>query len=199
VIGSRQDGDWANQSVRPGVRNRIVFDYFTLDGVVNNDPNFSAYIVLPSIDALQEFKMQSGVYPANEATQINVLTKSGGNAFHGSLFEFVRDTTLTLPPSRLSPSISSSRRSNGTITASRLGAPSSFRSRSTADTSSSLWSTTNARRAAEFPKRLPCAHRGMFGGDFSALGTAYTIPSGTRNLPGTSFHPVPSTRFRRLY
>ena len=45
-----------------GVRNRIVFDYFTLDGVVNNDPNFNTYIVLPSIDALQEFKVQSGVY-----------------------------------------------------------------------------------------------------------------------------------------
>ena len=97
---SRQGGDRANQSISAG-GNRIVFDYFTLDGVVNTDPNFNTYIVLPSIDALQEFKVQTGVYPAefgHEATQINVLTKSGGNAFHGSLFEFVRNNDFDAAP-----------------------------------------------------------------------------------------------------
>src|SRR5262249_39575824 len=80
---------------------RIMLNYFTLDGVVNTDPNFNTYIVLPSIDALQEFKVQTGVYPAefgHEATQINVLTKSGGNAFHGSLFEFVRNNAFDAAP-----------------------------------------------------------------------------------------------------
>ena len=53
-----------------------MFDHFTLDGVNNTDPNFNTYVVLPSIDALQEFKVQTGVYPAEfgrNATQINVL------------------------------------------------------------------------------------------------------------------------------
>jgi hypothetical protein len=97
---SRQGGDRANQSISAG-GNRIVYDYFTLDGVVNTDPNFNTYIVLPSIDALQEFKVQTGVYPAefgHEATQINVLTKSGGNTFHGSLFEFVRNNDFDAAP-----------------------------------------------------------------------------------------------------
>jgi hypothetical protein len=97
---ARQGGDRANQAISAG-GNRIVFDYFTLDGVVNTDPNFNTYIVLPSIDALQEFKVQTGVYPAefgHEATQINVLTKSGGNAFHGSLFEFVRNNKFDALP-----------------------------------------------------------------------------------------------------
>lgn len=97
---SRQGGDRANQSISAG-GNRIVFDYFTLDGVVNTDPNFNTYIVLPSIDALQEFKVQTGVYPAefgHGATQINVLTKSGGNAFHGALFEFVRNNKFDALP-----------------------------------------------------------------------------------------------------
>ena len=97
---SRQGGDRANLSISAG-GNRIVYDYFTLDGVVNTDPNFNTYIVLPSIDALQEFKVQTGVYPAefgHEATQINVLTKSGGNAFHGSLFEFVRNNDFDALP-----------------------------------------------------------------------------------------------------
>ena len=97
---ARQGGDRGNQSISAG-GNRIVFDYFTLDGVNNTDPNFNTYIVLPSIDALQEFKVQTGVYPAefgHEATQINVLTKSGGNAFHGSLFEFVRNNKFDALP-----------------------------------------------------------------------------------------------------
>src|SRR5689334_2131035 len=97
---SRQGGDRANQAISAG-GNRIVFDYYTLDGVVNTDPNFNTYIVLPSIDALQEFKVQTGVYPAefgHNATQINVLTKSGGNAYHGSLFEFVRNNDFDALP-----------------------------------------------------------------------------------------------------
>jgi hypothetical protein len=97
---SRQGGDRANQSISAG-GNRIVYDYFTLDGVVNTDPNFNTYVVLPSIDALQEFKVQTGVYPAefgHEATQINVLTKSGGNAYHGALFEFIRNNDFDAAP-----------------------------------------------------------------------------------------------------
>src|SRR6202795_3109074 len=97
---SRQGADRANQSISAG-GNRIVHDYFTLDGVVNTDPNFNTYVVLPSIDALQEFKVQTGVYPAefgHEATQINVLTKSGGNSYHAALFEFVRNNDFDAKP-----------------------------------------------------------------------------------------------------
>jgi len=93
---SRQGGDRANQSISAG-GNRIFFDYFTLDGVNNTDVDFNTYIVLPSIDAIQEFKVQTGVYPAefgHGATQINVLTKSGGNLYHGSLFEFLRNDAM---------------------------------------------------------------------------------------------------------
>jgi hypothetical protein len=97
---SRQGADRANLAISAG-GNRIVYDYYTLDGVVNTDPNFNTYIVLPSIDALQEFKVQTGVYPAefgHEATQINVLTKSGGNTYHASLFEFVRNNDFDALP-----------------------------------------------------------------------------------------------------
>jgi hypothetical protein len=98
--GARQGGDRANQSISVAGQ-RIMFDYFTLDGVNNTDPNFNTYVVLPSIDALQEFKVQTGVYPAefgHNATQINVLTKSGGNQYHGAAFEFLRNDHLDAKP-----------------------------------------------------------------------------------------------------
>src|SRR5499427_4487512 len=97
---TRQGGDRATQSISTGGQ-RIMFDYYSLDGVNNTDPNFNTYIVLPSIDAIQEFKVQIGVYPAefgHQSTQINVLTKSGGNAYHGSLFEFLRNDAMDAQP-----------------------------------------------------------------------------------------------------
>src|SRR5438876_11711771 len=93
---TRQGGDRADQAISAGGQ-RIMFDYYTLDGVNNTDPNFNTYIVLPSIDAIQEFKVQTGVYPAeygHQSTQVNVLTKSGGNGYHGSVFEFLRNDVL---------------------------------------------------------------------------------------------------------
>ncbi len=98
--GGRLGGDRATQSISVG-GSRIMFDYFTLDGVSNTDPDFTTYVVLPSIDAVQEFKVQTGVYPAefgHQSTQINVVTKSGGNAYHGALFEFVRNDKFDAVP-----------------------------------------------------------------------------------------------------
>ncbi len=89
----RQGGSRANQNISvAGARSE--FNYFTLDGVDNTDPNFNTYVIQPSIDAVQEFKVQTGIYPAefgHEATQINVSTKPGTNEFHGTLFEFLRN------------------------------------------------------------------------------------------------------------
>src|SRR5204863_3251535 len=103
--GSRQGGDRAAQSISTGGQ-RIMFNYFTLDGVNNTDPNFNTYVVLPSIDAIQEFKVQIGVYPAefgHQSTQVNVLTKSGGNAYHGALFEFLRNNKIDAQSYAFSP------------------------------------------------------------------------------------------------
>jgi hypothetical protein len=96
----RLGGERANQSIAVG-GNRIMFDYFTLDGVSNTDPDFNTYVALPSVDAIQEFKVQTGVYPAefgHQSTQINVVTKSGGNSYHGALFEFLRNDKLDAMP-----------------------------------------------------------------------------------------------------
>ena len=94
--GSRQGGDRTSQNISVAGQ-RSYFNNFTLDGVNNTDPNFNSYVIQPSVDALQEFKVQSGVYPAEfgrQATQINVSTKSGTNQYHGALFEFLRNDKL---------------------------------------------------------------------------------------------------------
>jgi hypothetical protein len=71
---------------------------FILDGVDNTDLSINQYAVSPSIDSIQEFKVQSGTYSAafggRGGAQINVITKSGTNAFHGSAFEFIRNDNL---------------------------------------------------------------------------------------------------------
>jgi hypothetical protein len=71
---------------------------FLLDGVDNNDLAINQYVVAPSIDAIQEFQLQSSTYSAefgrSGGAQINVAIKSGTNAFHGTAFEFFRNAAL---------------------------------------------------------------------------------------------------------
>ena len=97
---SRQGGSRANEQISVAGQRRE-FNYFTLDGVDNTDINFNTYIIQPSIDALQEFKVQTGIYPAEfgrATTQINVSTKPGTNQYHGTAFDFLRNDVLdTLP------------------------------------------------------------------------------------------------------
>src|SRR6516162_480486 len=99
-VQRRQGGSRTEQNISvAGLRG--VWNNYTLDGVSNTDVNFNLYIQLPSVDALQEFKVQSGIYPAEfgrEAGQINVSTKSGSNDYHGALFEFVRNSDLDAKP-----------------------------------------------------------------------------------------------------
>ena len=80
---------------------RSTWSNYTLDGIANTDVNFNLYIMQPSVEALQEFKVQTGVYPAEfgrAAGQVNVSTKGGTNEFHASAFEFLRNDRLDAKP-----------------------------------------------------------------------------------------------------
>ena len=67
---------------------------FLLDGVDNNDTGNAQLVIVPSIEALQEFKIQTSTYNAQfgraGGAVINIQTKSGTNEFHGTFFEFLR-------------------------------------------------------------------------------------------------------------
>jgi hypothetical protein len=69
-----------------------------LDGNDNNELTAGGISILPSIDAIQEFKVLTYNYSAEYGTRsgptVLVTTKSGSNQFHGSLFEFFRNTSL---------------------------------------------------------------------------------------------------------
>ena len=71
---------------------------FLLDGVDNNDSYINQILVPPSIDSIQEFKVQSSTYSAefgrSAGGQFNYVTKSGTNAWHGSVYEFHRNAVL---------------------------------------------------------------------------------------------------------
>ena len=76
---------------------RLEYNRYTLDGIENTDPNWNSWIIGPSVDAIQEFKVQTGVYSAEfgrGSSQINVSTKPGTNDFHGAAFEFLRNSAL---------------------------------------------------------------------------------------------------------
>src|SRR5499426_4068272 len=94
--GSRQGGTRSQQNISVAGQ-RSYFNRFTIDGVENTDVNFNTPIILPSIDALQEFKVQTGIFPAEfgrASTQINVSTKSGSREYHGAVFEFLRNDAI---------------------------------------------------------------------------------------------------------
>jgi hypothetical protein len=75
---------------------------YLLDGVKVTDEYFNNLVVSPSIDAIEEFKIQKSQYPAEfggkASALVNVATKGGTNAFHGDLFEFVRNYAFEVSP-----------------------------------------------------------------------------------------------------
>lgn len=71
---------------------------FLLDGVDNNETWLNSVVIFPSVDALEEFKVQSSTYSAefgrSSGGVVNIQIKSGQNAFHGNVFEFLRNDKL---------------------------------------------------------------------------------------------------------
>jgi hypothetical protein len=94
---SRGPSDFSANGARP------ISNNYLLDGMDNNSyildlQNASSESMAPSIDALQEFKVQNNSFSAElgryGGAVINATIKSGTNQFHGDLFEFLRNSAM---------------------------------------------------------------------------------------------------------
>ena len=75
-----------------------VTNNFVLDGIDNNDRTTGQPSVRPSVDGIQEFRILTGIYPAEygrqSGGQVIVTTKSGTNQVHGTIYEFYRNSRV---------------------------------------------------------------------------------------------------------
>jgi hypothetical protein len=73
-----------------------------IDGIDNNDRINSQIALHPSVDAIEEVQVSASAYPANLGTAgggvISVVTRSGTDRFHGSLYEYFRNDLLDAYP-----------------------------------------------------------------------------------------------------
>src|SRR5581483_9042764 len=109
--GARDEGGYGFSATGA----RSLENNFLLDGIDNNSNlpdllNEANYVVMPSVDALQEFKVETNTYSAElgraNGAVVNATLKSGTNSFHGVAYEFLRNDKLdarnffdpTLPP-----------------------------------------------------------------------------------------------------
>lgn len=96
--GTMRQGEGDAISVNGG---RPEGNNYTLDGLVNTDPALVTPAVILSQDAIGEFKVESGTYPAEygfSASQINIVSRGGTNRLHGSIFEDNRNDAYDALP-----------------------------------------------------------------------------------------------------
>jgi Carboxypeptidase regulatory-like domain/TonB dependent receptor len=95
--GNAASGAFAANGLRPAQNN------YLLDGIDNNSDtvdflNGTNFVVLPPLDAIQEFKVQTSDFSAefgrSGAAVLNATIKSGTNQFHGAAWEFFRNDKL---------------------------------------------------------------------------------------------------------
>jgi hypothetical protein len=95
--GNAASGAFAANGNRPAQNN------YLLDGIDNNSDtvdflNGTNFVVLPPVDAIQEFKVQTSNFSAefgrSGAAVLNATIKSGTNSFHGAAWEFFRNDKL---------------------------------------------------------------------------------------------------------
>jgi hypothetical protein len=95
--GNAANGAFSANGLRPAQNN------YLLDGIDNNSDavdflNGTNYVVLPPVDAIQEFRVQtsdfSAEYGRSGAAVLNATIKSGTNSLHGTIWEFLRHDKL---------------------------------------------------------------------------------------------------------
>ncbi|HEY7096641.1 MAG TPA: TonB-dependent receptor [Terriglobales bacterium] len=96
--GGGQQGGEGGVSGYSSNGQRSTSNNFRVDGIDNNDYFGGTAAQIPSIDSIQEFEVQTNTFSAeygrNTGSVVNLVTKSGTNAIHGSAYEFFRNDAL---------------------------------------------------------------------------------------------------------
>jgi Carboxypeptidase regulatory-like domain/TonB dependent receptor len=95
----QQESQQTNQTIAglsPSVNGQRGYqNNFTMDGTLNNQVYSDVWAIAPPPDALQEFAVQSHItdaqFAVSSGANINLVTRSGTNAFHGAMWEFLRN------------------------------------------------------------------------------------------------------------
>ena len=180
------------QNVRPESLNGNVFDGingqesdFLLDGGDITAHHEGGTQIMTSIDATQEFNVESSPYSAEYTgvgAAFNTTTKSGGNQFHGDLFEFVRnqDTdakgffALTKPELK--------RNQFGGTIGGPLSVPKLYNGK---DKTFFFVSYEGNRQVQGATSNVPVPTQAQLGGDFSAAGLHPIYDPTTTTVSGT--------------
>lgn len=92
--GDRPDDRRQTASISVNGQSDVLNDYL-IDGADNNERIISTIGIRPSVDAISELRVQTNDYTAEVGRTaggvINIITKSGGNQLHGTLFEYFRN------------------------------------------------------------------------------------------------------------
>jgi hypothetical protein len=90
ISGDLNAGNLSVNGMREGANG------FLLNGATVQESGFSGTAIIPNLDSIAEFRILTNNFDAEYGSyaggQINVLTKSGANRFHGDMFEFDRNT-----------------------------------------------------------------------------------------------------------
>ncbi|MGA8072409.1 MAG: carboxypeptidase-like regulatory domain-containing protein, partial [Candidatus Acidiferrales bacterium] len=92
VSGALNSGAQSVNGMREGANG------FLLNGILVQETGFSGSGLIPNLDSLAEFRILTNNFDAEYGNyaggQINVVTKTGTNQYHGNVFEFLRNTVL---------------------------------------------------------------------------------------------------------
>jgi hypothetical protein len=99
--GTRPDDRRITSSVSINGQTEVITDQM-VDGMDNNERVIGTIGVRPSVDSIQEIRVESNSYTAEVGRTaggiVNVITKAGTDEFHGTVFEFLRNTVLNAYP-----------------------------------------------------------------------------------------------------
>jgi hypothetical protein len=178
----------------------------TMDGVVATEPLVNQVMFNPSIDAIEEVKVQTGSYSAeygqNNGANVQIALKSGSNEFHGTFYEFMRNDNLDardyflnfqLPPGTALRDKNALRRNQfGTWLAGPVLLP-KYHGRDRTFWSFNYEGTRETEESVQQAFWFPQAFRN---GDFSALLTPLIRDGRPIRAPSIIFDPLTGEPFR---